>query len=1002
MPTGVSERKLEEAIERTLLAEGSDSVGEHTPQIREHIASYGDGEPGGYLKCRPEDYDRKRCLIPKDLIGFIQATQPKTWKRLKQYHGADVKDKFAQRVARQVERKGTLYVLRNGIKDSGCHFELIYFRPVSGLNVDHRRLYQANQFSVVRQLRYSQQNENSLDMALFLNGLPLFTAELKNPFNGQTVENAVSQYRTDRDPREALFASGRCLAHFAVDPHLVQVTTRLQGQKTRFLPFNRGRDRGAGNPPVRDGYDTAYLWERIWAKDSVLNLIQHFVHEVEDRDIGKSTVIFPRFHQLRSVRKLVDHARREGTGHRYLIEHSAGSGKSFSIAWLAHQLSLIHDEEDERVFDSVVVISDRTVIVGQLQNVVRQFEQTKGMVENISEGSIQLKEALERGKNIVVTTIHKFHYIADQIDELPGKRFAVIVDEAHSSQSGEMKKSMQQTLATDDLEEAEETATEAEEGLEDRLLEEMRARGPQPNVSTFAFTATPKEKTLELFGTKRSDGSFAPFDTYSMRQAIEENFILDVLENYTTYETYWRLLKTAEDDPSYDKSKAQRLLKSFVDLHEHTIRQKVEILVEHFHDRVAHRIKGRAKAMIVTRSRLHAVRFKLALDRYLKEQGYEYDTLVAFSGTVKDGGMDYTEANMNGIPETQTVAAYEKPEVRFMVVAEKFQTGFDQPLLHTMYVDKKLHGVRAVQTLSRINRTHPDKEECMVLDFANEAETIQDSFQPYYEETLLSEGTDPNLLYDYQQAVTDFHLFSDEEMDAVVGELLSEEPDQAKLYSLMSPVVDRFEGTEEDEQELFRSALTDYVRLYKFLSQLLTFEDADLEKLYLFGRLLRRVLPYDQEELPREIQDKIDLDSLRINKTREGAIGLVPGPGVTDPRKSKKPDVTRKEEEEEPLSRIIRELNDRFGANLSENDKISLRNLEEKLAGKPELEASIKANSRENARLTFDDVATDQFQEMVESNFQLYKRVTDDEAFRAYLFDWLFERFRERVDRGDT
>lgn len=1007
MPTGVSERKFEAAIERGLLAGGPDATGDYAFPAREQVDAYGEGEPGGYLRRESRDYDPKLCLVRRDLINFVQATQPKTWQRLKEYHGADVKKQFARRVSQEIEKRGTLHVLRNGVKDSGCHFEMAYFRPVSGLNEELRRLYRANQFSVVRQLRYSERDEKkSLDLGLFLNGLPLFTAELKNPLTGQTVEDAVRQYRRDRDPSEPLFRHGRCLAHFAVDPDLVQVTTRLEGPDTRFLPFNRGKYGGAGNPPVSDGYATAYLWERIWAKDSVLNLVQHFIHEVEVRDddgrrTGEKEIIFPRYHQLDTVRRLVDHAREHGSGERYLVEHSAGSGKTYSIGWLAHQLSVLHDEDDERVFDSVIVITDRRILDRQLQRTVRQFEQTRGIVENIDETSRQLKEALEAGKNIVVATLHKFHYVdlAHQIEEMPGTRFAVVVDEAHSSQTGEMKRSLQKVLATDDLEEAEEADAEAEAGVEDRLVEEMRARGPQPNVSTFAFTATPKEKTLELFGTKQPDGGYEPFAVYSMRQAIEENFILDVLENYTTYRTWWKLLKTAEDDPKYDRDKARRLLRSFVDLHEHTIDKKVEILVEHFRDNVAPRIRGQAKAMIVTRSRLHAVRFKLALDRYLRERGYDYGTLVAFSGTVKDGGMEYTEPGMNGIPETQTVSAFERPDVRFMVAAEKFQTGFDQPLLHIMYVDKKLGGVRAVQTLSRINRTHPHKEECMVLDFANEAEKIQASFEPYYEKTILSEGTDPNLLYDYQRQVLDHHLFGDEELDAFAEAYFAEEVEQDELYRVLRPVVERYTELEEGEREEFRSALSEYVRLYKFLSHVLPFEDAELEKLYIFGRLLRRYLPVDREELPREIQQKIDIESLRVEERFAGSIELRRGDARVDPRKTKtRPATGKKDEELEPLSRIIQELNERFGANLTDRDKLSIKNLEDDLANEPALEASVRANTPENARLTFDDVVRDRFQELVESNFQLYKRVADDEAFREFLFDWLFERYRRRVE----
>ena len=847
--------------------------------------------PGGYHRRSPEDYDRSLCLIPADVVDFLLATQPREWEKLKQHHGADVKPRFLGRLSREIGRRGALDVLRNGVKDSGCKFRLAYFRPASGLNEELQRLHAANLFAVVRQLRFSEQGEESLDLALFLNGIPIFTAELKNPLNGQDVEDAIRQYRYDRDPREPLFAYGRCLAHFAVDPELVFVTTLLAGLATRFLPFNQGRFGGAGNPPVpptRPGFPTDYLWERIWARDSVLDLVRQFIHEVEAEDdhgrkTGKRFLIFPRYQQLDCVRSLVRHARDHGTGKRYLIQHSAGSGKSFTIAWLAHQLSVLHDRDDRRVFDSVVVVTDRRVLDRQLQQTIRQFEQTLGVVENIDQTSRQLREALEAGRTIIVTTLQKFPVIAEQIGQLPGQRFAVIVDEAHSSQSGESTKSLKAVLAAGSLEEAEKEeagAKSPEEEIENRVLEEIRSRGRQPNLSTFAFTATPKPKTLELFGRKRPDGRFEPSHLYSMRQAIEEGFILDVLANYTTYKAYWRLLKKIENDPRYDKQKAEYLLKSFVELHPHAIRDKIAICVEHFAAQVAAAIGGRAKAMIVTRSRLHTVRTKLALDQYLAEQGHLWKALVAFSGTVKDSGASYTESGMNSvgqervIGERQTAAEFEKPEYRFLVVANKFQTGFDQPLLHTMYVDKKLGGVNAVQTLSRLNRTHPDKRGTMVLDFANEAEEIRQAFEPYYETTLLSEETDPNLLYEVQDRLLEYGVFVADDVQAFGRVYFDPKATQDRLYAVLEPVRQRFGELTPDERRDFRSQLTDYVRLYVFLSQVLTFADPDLEKLYVFARHLRRLLPASREDLPREVQQNIDMESFRIQQTSPGRIGL--------------------------------------------------------------------------------------------------------------------------------
>ncbi len=994
-PGKVSEAAFEAAIEQALLLGGPDGT-PRLGQIGEGAENFGEGIPGEYHRRTTLQYDKSRCLIVEDLVGFVRATQPESWAKLAKVSEDQAKEELARVVSRHVEKRGVLDALRRGVKTSGIKFRLAFFRPVSGLNDEQRKLYRANLFSVARQLKYSEANENSLDLAVFLNGLPIFTAELKTPLTGQTVKHAMAQYRKDRDPAERLFRPGRCIAHFAVDPDEVFVTTELRGLKTRFLPFNQGRDGGMGNPPVQEGYATAYLWNRVWAKDSVLNLIQHFVHGVETEK-GRVSLIFPRYHQLDAVRRLVGDARAHGAGHRYLIQHSAGSGKSNSIAWLAHQLSVLHDGNDQRVFDSVVVITDRRVLDRQLQDTVRQFEKARGVVATIDEGSSQLRQALEDGKNIIVTTLQKFPFIVDQMGTLPGQNFAVVVDEAHSSQSGEMQKSLKEVLSTDSLEAAEAEDT-IEVDVEDQLVAEMRKRGPQPNVSTFAFTATPKQKTLELFGRKQADGSFAPFSLYTMRQAIEEGFILDVLENYTTYQTYWKLLKTAEDDPTYDKPKATRLLKQFVEIHEHTIQQKVQIMVEHFHQHVSHRINGRAKAMIVTRSRLHAVRYRRALDRELKEQGLPYKALVAFSGTVADGGKDYTESNMNGVPDTQTRGAFDRPDQRFLVVANKFQTGFDQPLLHTMYVDKKLGGVNAVQTLSRLNRTHPAKNETMVLDFANEADSIREAFEPYYERTLLTEGTDPQLLVDLQYRIEEYHLFGEDELNGFAAAYFARTVDQDVLYGILKPVVDRFVSLEKDERDAFRSDVNDYVRFYSFLSQLLTFADAELERLYLFGRFLRRYLPTDMDQLPREVLNLIDMDSFRIDLTSEGDIELARGTGRLDPRGEKAP-LPGLEPDQDVLSAIIQELNDRFGTGLTEEDRLSLEVLTQRLATDPGLQAAAHANTKDNLRLSFEQTAKSLFQDMATSNFGFYKRVSDDAAFGKMLFDMLFEEFW--AGRGD-
>ncbi|MHB0874913.1 MAG: type I restriction endonuclease subunit R [Anaerolineae bacterium] len=997
----VTELRFEEAIEASLLGHNGAGLG-----VAETPATYGDFAPGGYRKRRPEDYDRALCLDAEVLLDFVYATQPKEWAKLQQHHGGEARAAFLKRVAHEVGKRGTLHVLRQGVRDSGCRFRLAYFRPASGLNPELQRLHLGNQFSLIRQLRYSEAGEQSLDMVLFLNGLPLFTTELKNPLTGQNVQHAMQQYSQARNPREPLFAFRRCLAHFAIDPDLVYMTTHLLGRETRFLPFNRGRDGGAGNPPSRSGYATAYLWEGVWSRDSILDLVENFIQDVEELDergagTGKHSLIFPRYHQLDAVRRLVASCQREGAGEHYLVQHSAGSGKSNTIAWLAYQLSVLHGADDRRVFDSIIVVSDRRVIDRQLQRTLRQFQQTEGVLENIDQTSRQLRQALAQGKTIIVTTLQKFPVVLEQLVGLeqtaePEGRFAVVVDEAHSSQSGEAATDLRKVLAGAEREDGEEEGEQPD--LEDVVNASMRARGRQPNTSFFAFTATPKPETLQIFGCPQADGSYEPFSLYSMRQAIEEHFILDVLENYTTYKAYWSLLKRIEDDPRYEVGKARYLLKEFVDLHEHAIAEKVKVIVEHFADRVQERIGGKAKAMIVTRSRKHAVRYRLAVDAYLAAQGYPFRALVAFTAAVEDGGETYTEAGMNGFPEAQTAAAFERDENRFLIVAEKFQTGFDQPLLHTMYVDKRLTGVHAVQTLSRLNRMHPGKTETMVLDFANEAEAIQQAFEPYYDRTVLAEATDPNRLYDLQSDLGGYRFYTDEDLDRFARVYFDLDGSLGRLYAALEPVRQRYEQADEADRTTFRGYLREYVRLYAFLSQVIRFVDADLEKLYVFSRLLLRRLPAKREDLPLEIQQNVDMESYRLVHTATGTIELARGKRRLPPVEPRQPELPGAEELE-PLSLIIRELNERFGTSFTEADRVTIQQLEEQLLANEALAASVRVNTPDNARLTFDHVVTDRFQDLVDSNFRFYKQVTDDAEFSKALLDWLFARYRKRTGR---
>jgi type I restriction enzyme R subunit len=952
----------------------------------------------GYRKRPADAYDRVLCLDPGPVIDFVQATQPREWERFAEQQGAAARDQLLQRVAQVVAAEGTLAVLRQGVKANGCRFRLAYFRPETGLNPETRRLYQANAFTLVRQLRYSEKTGHSLDLVLFLNGLPLFTAELKLPETGQDVRDAVAQYRQTRDPREPLFTLGRCLAHFALDPDLVEVATHLRADETEFLPFNQGNGYGAGNPPAARDFATAYLWRQVWAPDSVLDLVQHFIQDVRDRDDQgrlQRRLIFPRYHQLDTVRRLVDHARAHGPGQNYLIQHSAGSGKSNTIAWLAHRLASLHDAGDRRVFDSIIVVTDRIALDRQLSRTVGSFEQTAGIVEHIDKTSRQLREALEAGKQIIVTTQQQFPVIVSEMRRLSGQRFALVVDEAHSSQGGESSQSVKKVLRV--AERPDEDEEPEEEGALDRAARDQRERGRMKHVSTFAFTATPKAETLELFGTPTADGGFAPFSLYSMRQAIEEKFILDVLTHYIGYRTYWALLKKIEDDPRYDRAKAARMLKAFVSLHELTIRKKVEIVVEHFAGQVQHQIAGRARAMFVTSSRLHAVLYKREIDRYVEERGYPFRALVAFSGTVheEESGKDYTEANMNGFPESQTAGKFESEPYRLLVVANKFQTGFDQPLLHTMYVDKKLAGVNAVQTLSRLNRPYPGKQAPCVLDFVNDPDEIRDAFARYDAGTRLIAPTDPNQLYDLESKLRRSGFFAASDLEAFRGAFYVPRPSLPKLHAALRPVAERYEAGDEDERHEFRADLADYVRLYAFLGQVITFQDADLECFYQFCRLLLRNLPVPREDQPRELQHFVDLESVRLVQTVSASIRPQQGRGVLEPLTPRGAG-QKPEEQLEPLSEILKLLNERFGTDFTEEDKVFLQVLEQKLSDDPGLAASLAVNTRENARLTFEHKMRDAVQDMIDTNFKFYKQINDKPHFARFLNDLLFDRYAQQ------
>lgn len=987
-------------------------------------------ESGGWTQGDPAMFDRELGLFPKDVISFIRSTQPKEWEKLEKVHGNTIEAKVIQRLVKELELNGMLHVIRHGFQDYGVRFRMAFFKPESGLNPDTIQLYNKNNLQVIRQVKYSTKNENSLDLVLALNGLPVATVELKNHFTNQTVKNAQKQFMYDRDPREPIFRfKQRALVHFAVDPDQVYMTTRLAGKETRYLPFNKGYKNGAGNPPNPNGYKTAYLWEQVWAKDSWMDILGKFVmlqtEELTDKATGKKykkeTMLFPRYHQLDSVRKMTTHAREKGVGHNYLIQHSAGSGKSNSIAWLAYRLSSLHNSKDERIFDSVIVVTDRKVLDQQLQANIYEFEHKTGVVQKIDKDSTQLAQALEEGTNIIITTLQKFPVVVEKIGLLPSRHYAVIVDEAHSSQGGEATKKMKEVLtaakvATEEaqLEAAVDEEESEEEDGEDFLRRSMEARGKQANLSFFAFTATPKPKTLEVFGSTDypnpeydKNGKIKPrsFHLYSMRQAIEENFILDVLKDYTTYELYFRLSKAIEDDPELNKKKAAIAIGRFVSLHPHNISQKTEIIIEHFRQIVAKKIGGKAKAMVVTGSRLHAVRYYHAFKKYIKEKGYtEIRPLVAFSGKVIDQGYPdgVTEAQLNGFGERELPEKFATEEYQILLVADKYQTGFDQPLLHTMYVDKKLNGVKAVQTLSRLNRMHPGKEDTFVLDFVNDRQTILSSFQPYYELTTVEERTDPNLLFDLKSKLDKKQVYWQSEIESFANVFFrkgSTEKDQAKLYSFIDPAVDRYNALKEEEQEEFKRWLVQWIRLYSFLSQILPFQDSNLEKLFAYGRLLLTKLPKRDISERLKLTDEVAMQYYRLQKISEGSIILdhqeIYGlPGQTETG------MTKEKEEKAHLSEIIEVLNERFNTDFSEADRLFFDQIESELVQDENMISQATNNSIDNFKYGFEERFIEKLIDRMDQNQEIFTKILDDKDFGEVVKGWMLRKVYERINKA--
>jgi len=1005
----------------------------------------------GWVKGTPADYDRGLGLDLEKLFAFLRATQPDELKLLEKHYGELTETKVASRIAAQIDLRGTLDVLRHGVKDVGVPLKLAYFEPPTSVNPVLVERYRANVLSVTRQLAYEPHGGKELDLVLFLNGIPTATVELKNPLSGQNVNHAIAQYKTDRDPKALIFAK-RALVHFAVDPHLVYLTTRLAGADTRFLPFNLGTrgpgvDGGKGNPANASGYDTDYLWKQVWAKSAWLDLLQRFLH------VDGNTVIFPRFHQFHAVTTIAADVAHRGAGRNYLVQHSAGSGKSNTIAWLAHRLSKLHtatagltDDAAElgpeaKVFDKVVVITDRRVLDKQLQDTIYQFEHIPGVVQKIDVDSAQLADALTgQTAQVIITTLQKFPYVVSKLGPLTDRRYAVIIDEAHSSASGEGQAQLKKVLTVGgDLAgalasaEASDQADEVKAEAADDAYFSAAARGRHGNLSFFAFTATPKGKTLDLFGTPGVDADGEPvnlpFHVYSMRQAIEEGFILDVLANYVTYATYYKLVKGAADaTEDVDKKKAAGALARYASLHPTNIAQRAEIIVNHFQTHVAHRIGGRAKAMVVTRSRLHALKLHQAIKKYIDENHLPLRSLVAFSGSLSDENGLHTEAGENGFPESQLPAKFAytrvddrsgtgQDEYSVLVVADKYQTGFDQPLLAAMYVDKKLANVAAVQTLSRLNRTHPLKsqDDVFVLDFANKAEEIQEAFRPFFARTV-GEPSDPNILYSLQTQLLGFGILNSAEIDEYVTVFLSIKTDvegadfkaQAKLYPILAPARGRFQSlltADHDRALEFVKTLGAFERQYAFLAQVIPYADTDLEKLYLYGKFLLRELRALLDDAPTPGIDLGDVAMTHLRLAQSGEYRLSLGEDDGDVTvaafsgdgtgKQVPPTLTTWEA-------ILREFNEAFGTDWTDSDLI--RGLVDSEKRDESVREMALNNSLENFSLAYGNRASDKAVERHGDNEKFLGQVFKNEQTRA-RFSRLFARslytaIREELDEA--
>jgi type I restriction enzyme, R subunit len=998
MTTDTSERGLETLIMRHMT--GTDGLAVVPNMVAERPPPYGGT---GYTAGSAQDYDRAHALDVPQLFAFLRATQPDAFKKLAMANANDAKDinrlKFLARLSGEIGKRGLIDVLRKGVEHGPVHYDLFYGTPSPG-NAKAERLHAENRFSITRQLAYSMdETRRALDLCLFINGLPIATFELKNNFTKQSVQDAVQQYKRDRDPRERLFEFGRCVVHFAVDDSEVQMCTVLRGKGSWFLPFNKGHNDGAGNPPNPHGLKTDYLWREVLTPAGLTNILENYAQIVAEKDPRtgrkKRKQVWPRYHQLGVVRQALADVRAQGAGRRYLIQHSAGSGKSNSIAWLAHQLIGLK-REDKEVFDSVIVVTDRRLLDDQIQTTVKQFMQVGATVGH-AEHSGDLRRFIEEGKKIIVSTVQKFPFILDEIATEGGKTFAIVIDEAHSSQGGKTSAAMSQALGAPAQDE--DGAADPEDTVNEALERRMAARKMLTNASYFAFTATPKNKTLEMFGEPLppdAEGKVKhrPFHSYTMKQAIEEGFILDVLKSYTPVDSYYKLVKKIEDDPEFDTKKARKKLRRYVESHDHAIRLKAEIMVDHFHDQVmaACKIGGQARAIVVTSGIERAIQYFHAFKTCLVERKSPYQAIVAFSGEHDYGGGRVSEVSLNGFSSSEIAAKIQTDPYRFLICADKFQTGYDEPLLHTMYVDKPLSGIKAVQTLSRLNRAHPQKHDCFVLDFQNNAEAITFAFQDYYRTTLLAEETDPNKLHDLKAALDTAQVYSPDQVQQVV-ELFLGEADRDQLDPILDACVAVYvDRLDEDGQVDFKGKAKVFCRTYAFLSSVIPYSNAEWEKLSIFLDLLTPKLPAPKEEdLAKGILEAIDMDSYRVEKKaimkmamedKDAEIEPVPTEGGGH----------KTEPEMDRLSNILKAFNEQFGTLFTDSDRVAKR-IRDDIAPKVAADAAYqnaKENTPHTARMAHDQALAKVMQHLLKDDTQVYKQFVENESFRRFVGDMVY------------